>query len=246
MRQVLTRTQGARGHAQALSGAAKEYSRDPAPPITGFSPSPRSCASSENQARDAAEARLKRRYARVAHRTGPGAAVEQPSREQSVQATCGYEVSDDDIYLRKSWPRPAQSDKPPCPSARVLLDARIGASGSKLPQRVPIRSFGQVVEACLDERTERPARLRLEEVRTDNLAGSATDIRDRCDFRADPEHVRSRAPVCRVELSARAGCRTHTHSRAIPNVEGRPLGALRNKMVHLVGGPLATQSVYQR
>jgi hypothetical protein len=138
MRQVLTRTQGARGHAQALSGAAKEYSRDPAPPITGFSPSPRPCASSENLARDAAEARLKRRYARVAHRTGPGAAVEQPSREQSVQATCGYQVSDDDIYLRKSWARPAQSDKHPCSSARVLAAGR-RSSGSRVSQE---RKFG--------------------------------------------------------------------------------------------------------
>ena len=146
MRQVLTRTQGARGHAQALSGAAKEYSRDPAPPITGFALSPRSCASSENLARDAVEARLKRRYARVAHRTGPGAAVEQPSREQSVQATCGYQVSDDDIYLRESCPRPARSDKPPCSSARVLLGARRGASGSNSPRRAPSCSFAQ---SCL-------------------------------------------------------------------------------------------------
>ena len=50
MRQVLTRTQGARGYAQALSGAAKEYSRDPALRITGSSLSPAPEANPESRA----------------------------------------------------------------------------------------------------------------------------------------------------------------------------------------------------
>ena len=79
MRQVSDPDPGARSCARALSGAAKEYSRESAARITR---SARPRHETGEASKPAVEGN-----ARVAHRTGPGAAAEQPSRRKSVQAT---------------------------------------------------------------------------------------------------------------------------------------------------------------